>query len=391
MKIQLSIMLLLCGIALSCNTIQQVTGGGGKTSTVVATGTGSNEEQARRQAEINAIISTIGSFVSQETTVMNDKLIQDKISEISSGTITKSEIIKPFDGKSITIRASVSVSEVMSFCKKNGIGTTVNGTGIYNEIARMGDNQDGEETALQALSTKVRALLKQSFDYRVIASDPSFEKNENNRGNQRISSKNNITIPIKVEVYSNANIKMVFDEIKKTFRGISMNKSERDMYTKLGNRFYEVTILSEYEFDKEPLASPSYYYRKPANSIRIYVMNGNGSSKDIVKNDNNTFYIRLDPSNWCNTFSADIEKSLKAFTVIVGADNRIDAGSFRQTVESYITSFGGNNSQNKELILPDRKGVLSGVFSMDYSISIDQVKNLKKVEVIPTNGNSSDD
>ena len=95
---------------------------------------------------------------------MNDKLIKDKISEISSGTITKTEIVKPFDGKSMTIRATVSVSEVMSFCKKNGIGTTVNGTGIYNEISRMGNNQEGEEAALEALSTKVNALLKQSFE-----------------------------------------------------------------------------------------------------------------------------------------------------------------------------------------------------------------------------------
>lgn len=391
MKIKSILFIFLCAITISCNTIQQATGVGGKTTTVVASGTGRNEEQARKQAEINAIVSTIGSFVSQETTVINDKLIQDKIAEISSGTITKTEIVKPFDGKSMTIRATVSVSEVMSFCKKNGIGTTVNGSGIYTEIERMGNNQDGEETALEGLSKKLESMLKQCFDYKVIASDPSFEKTGNSRSNQRISSRDNIIIPLKVEVYTNANIKIVFDEIKKTFKGISMSRSEMEMYKKLGKRFYEVTILSEHEFDKEPVASPSYYYRKPANSIPIQIINGNGSRKDIVKTDNNTFYIRLDPGSWGNKLSEQIEENLRAFTVMLGAGKRIGSGGFKQTVESYMSNINWQYTSQHDMIMPDRKGSLVGVFTMDYAVSLEQVKDLKKIEVVPAKVGSNND
>ena len=76
----------------------------GKTNIVEVTGYGKTEEEARMNAEVKAIVSTIGSFVTQQTEIVNDQLVSDKIAEIAAGTITKVEILKPFNGNSITIR-----------------------------------------------------------------------------------------------------------------------------------------------------------------------------------------------------------------------------------------------------------------------------------------------
>ena len=71
--------------------MQSVSRFSGKTNIVEVTGYGKTEEEARMNAEVKAIVSTIGSFVTQQTEIVNDQLISDKISEIAAGTITKVE------------------------------------------------------------------------------------------------------------------------------------------------------------------------------------------------------------------------------------------------------------------------------------------------------------
>jgi len=98
-----------------------------KKHTVEVTGYGDTEAEARLDAEVKAIVSTIGSFVTRQTEIVDDELISDKMSEIAAGTISRLDIIRPFDGKSMTVKVQVSVTEVMKFCKNNGIGTDING------------------------------------------------------------------------------------------------------------------------------------------------------------------------------------------------------------------------------------------------------------------------
>ena len=55
--------------------------------TLTVIGTGVNEEQATLQALRSAIEQSFGTFVSANTTILNDKLVQDEIVSVSRGNV----------------------------------------------------------------------------------------------------------------------------------------------------------------------------------------------------------------------------------------------------------------------------------------------------------------
>ena len=55
--------------------------------TLTVIGTGVNEEQATLQALRSAIEQSFGTFVSANTTILNDKLVQDEIVSVSNGNV----------------------------------------------------------------------------------------------------------------------------------------------------------------------------------------------------------------------------------------------------------------------------------------------------------------
>lgn len=59
----------------------------GNTVTLVTSGSGANEDEATRNALRNAIEQAFGTFVSSNTTVVNDELVNDAIASVSSGNI----------------------------------------------------------------------------------------------------------------------------------------------------------------------------------------------------------------------------------------------------------------------------------------------------------------
>ena len=61
--------------------------------TLTVIGTDVNEEQATLQALRSAIEQSFGTFVSANTTILNDKLVQDEIVSVSRGNVKLVESI----------------------------------------------------------------------------------------------------------------------------------------------------------------------------------------------------------------------------------------------------------------------------------------------------------
>jgi len=355
-----------------------------KKHTVEVTGYGDTEAEARLDAEVKAIVSTIGSFVTRQTEIVDDELISDKISEIAAGTISRLDIIRPFDGKSMTVKVQVSVTEVMKFCKNNGIGTDINGAAFAGEFNRQGRNESAEQTALSALSSKLNSILEKCFDFRVIAAEPTIDPYG--------SSSQSTKIPLLVEAYSNANIKIAYREIIQTLRGISMTQSEVDTYKKMGKEVFPLSVYSEDDIKRH---YTGWNMRQP---------------RFPPQTSSNTFYLRRDPRNLFNSiFSKGTVESLnKQFQVrFVGTEESISASSFesinmlmkdnkKYDVNSYAPYMYMSEirrspldriryySEDEVLVLPSREGVLTGVFKYDYKTDVNRVGRYKRVEVIPT-------
>ena len=74
--------------------------------TLTVIGTGENEEKATLQALRSAIEQTFGTFVSANTTILNDKLVQDEIVSVSN-KIIKTGALPPIDDLPKSIQAVI--------------------------------------------------------------------------------------------------------------------------------------------------------------------------------------------------------------------------------------------------------------------------------------------
>ncbi|MCX6264648.1 MAG: hypothetical protein NTZ47_08920 [Bacteroidetes bacterium] len=387
--------ILIC--LLSCTSAKQgsqsTTGSASKSNVVEVTGYGKTEEEARMNAEVKAIVSTIGSFVTQETEVVNDRLVSDKIAEIAAGTITKVEPVKPFNGKSITIRAHVSVKEVMTFCKNNGIGTEIQGSAIASEFGRQERNESGEKVALSALSDKVAAILNRAFDYKIISDEPKLNPYSKYTADREWVATDEFILPLTVEVYSNDNFKIVYQEIITTFKGITMTPSEAATYKKMGKEVYEVSVFSEEDIK------------------RYYAGWHTGNNMFPNRTAKNTFYLRNNPRDFFyNLFGQTAVLNMnKRFNVrMTGSTDQIGSSSFTpiETLSNRYRKYEVNNyapymymselrktpldrikyySYSQTLVIPSQGGVLTGVLALDYKVPIARLKQYKKIEVIPIN------
>ncbi|MEI6582757.1 MAG: hypothetical protein WCO43_04115 [Chitinophagia bacterium] len=365
----------------------------GKTNIVEVTGYGKTEEEARMNAEIKAIVSTIGSFVTQQTEIVNDQLVSDKIAEISAGTITKVEILKPFNGNSITIRAHVSVKEVMKFCKNNGIGTEIEGSAIASEFNRQERNESGERTALSGLSGKIQAILNRAFDYKIIADEPKLNPYSKYNADREWVATDEFILPLTVEVYSNDNFKILYQEIMTTLKGITMTPSEAATYKKMGKEVFEFSVFSE-------------------NDIKKYYSSWHtGNNMFPERTNKNTVYLRTNPRNvFYNLFGeSEVTQMNKQFVVrMTGSNDQIGASSFKpiETLSNRYKKYDVNNyapymymselrrtpldrikfyPYDQVLIIPSQGEILTGVMALDYKVPISRLKQYKKIEVFPLN------
>lgn len=120
--------------------------------TLVASGKATDSEKATTIALRSAIEQAYGTFVSANTTILNDDLVKDEIVTISNGNIKSYEVlsdVKCEDGQDmVTVKATVCISKLVSYAKSKGASTEFAG-------------------ATFAQSMKIKELNLKSATYRV--------------------------------------------------------------------------------------------------------------------------------------------------------------------------------------------------------------------------------
>ena len=103
--------------------------------TLVVSGTGATKEEATMNALRSAIEQTYGTFVSENTQLLNDELVRDEVVTVSSGNIKQykeiAHSILENGNHFMTLYATVSISKLMNYAQSKG-ATTVefNGASI---------------------------------------------------------------------------------------------------------------------------------------------------------------------------------------------------------------------------------------------------------------------
>ena len=207
----------------------------GNTVTLVTSGSGANEDEATRNALRNALEQAYGTFVSSNTTVVNDELVGDVVSSVSSGDVMGYEVISNLNtpgGVSVSVKAVVSIGNLVSFATSHGMTAELAGnTFLMNRnLARL--NKENERTALRNLVDQLSIIVsKGMYDYSVEVAQP--------RTNSAIIRSAAYAIDIKVNAKPNANYNLFWETIDRTLSSLSMSQTESANYKTLEMNTYE--------------------------------------------------------------------------------------------------------------------------------------------------------
>ena len=204
-----------------------------KIVSLVATGKGVTKDDAKQNALRNAIEQAFGAFISSKTELLNDSLVKDEIVSISNGNINKYEIISeiaiPPNGYSVSLNASVSVTQLTSFCESKGITAELKGGLFAANMKQKKLNESAELVAVSSLCDVSWELLSKSIDYSIkIGGSPQLVDKENQK----------YSVSMLIEAKTNQNKNVFYDHFKNTLLKLSLSPADIESYKTAGIPYY---------------------------------------------------------------------------------------------------------------------------------------------------------
>ncbi|MFR3187689.1 MAG: hypothetical protein ACLTOV_06745 [Phocaeicola sp.] len=130
--------------------------------TLIVSADAKTKDEATKIALRSAIEQAYGTFVSTNTTILNDELAKDEIVTISSGNIKEYKEIAseqmPNGNMYVTLQATVSISKLVSYAQSKGAETEFAGSTFGMNMKMKELNKKNEEIALKNWVEQVVAL-----------------------------------------------------------------------------------------------------------------------------------------------------------------------------------------------------------------------------------------
>ena len=242
-------LILILSLALSINAYAQ----DDKTVTLVVSGQGKTQDEAKQNALRSAIEQAFGTFISSKTEILNDNLVKDEIVSVSNGNIQKYEIISevqiPNGDYATSLKATVSVTRLTSFIESKGVVVEFKG-GLFASNVLIQDLYEKNETeAIVNIVNVLREISNKSFDYTINAADP-------------FSYNGTWSIPITVNVIANQNFQNIPTLLHQTLKSICLSAGDLENYSKLNKSVYPITLATNESKD-------IYYLRNETSLIKI--------------------------------------------------------------------------------------------------------------------------
>jgi hypothetical protein len=207
-----------------------------KTVTLVVSGQGKTQDEAKQVALRSAIEQAFGTFISSKTEILNDNLVKDEIISVTNGNIQKydvlSEVQIPDGGYATTLKAVVSVTKLLSFCESKGVEVEFKG-GLFAENIKIQKlNEDAEYKVILNLCKVSKEILAKSLDATIKSADPKRTANES------------FQIDLNVNCHTNKNYQLFCSMFKKTMKEIALSEEEVNDYRKLNTPTYIIRYIS---------------------------------------------------------------------------------------------------------------------------------------------------
>ena len=109
-----------------------------KTVTLVVSGQGKTQDDAKQSALKSAIEQAFGAFISTKTEMFNDQVVADQMTSVSNGNIKSYNLLNesqlPDGSWGVTLKTIVSVDKLTSFVEAKGIAIEIKGGLLASNI-----------------------------------------------------------------------------------------------------------------------------------------------------------------------------------------------------------------------------------------------------------------
>ena len=268
-----------------------------KTATLTVLGTGKSKQEAKYDAFRNALERTFGTFISSNTTLIYDELVNDRIASISKGNIKEFEILNekelPNGTFSTLIKVTVSIDKLTAFCESKGITIEFKGSLFSANVKLQELNKKNEEMVCSDLFSMILPISNNIYDFEIKVLSP--KQNEDGV---------NWNIPIDVIIKPNKNFEIIEEIIKTTLEKLMLNDEEKSFYTQSNIKFYNLLIAGKSYSIRSPLSfsyiSCLYGNVFPYMTKNFYINNGIEKIKGYNLINRNTIegYEPENPSNY---------------------------------------------------------------------------------------------
>lgn len=343
-------LILLLSFAISISAIAQ----DDKTVTLVVSGQGKTQDEAKQNALRSAIEQAFGTFISSKTEILNDNLVKDEIVSVSNGNIQKFEIISevqiPNGGYATSLKATVSVSKLTSFVESKGVVVEFKGSLFAFNVNQQILNEKNEIKAIEDLCKIIKTLSDISFDYKLNASEPIAVNASNEEWR----------IPMYVSITVNNNITSLANYMNQTLKVLSLSTDDANNYIKLGKLVYPISLATNKkeanhiflrtEKSISKLITQLYYFNHSLLNFKISngVSEFNGGSEENIKSINDeAFRIFIRKSNDGNDYSAYCPASVfYSGSCSKRGDIILNYRYWKINIESFETGFTVNRLNN---------------------------------------------
>jgi hypothetical protein len=230
-----------------------------KTVTLVVSGSGKTQDEAKQNALRSAIEQAFGTFISSKTEILNDNLVKDEIVSVANGNIQKFDIISevqiPEGGFATTLNATVSVTKLTSFVESKGVEVEFKGSLLGANLRQQRMNEGAELKSIINICEASTQILSNSLDYSIEIAEPVKSKSKESS----ISQTDDFEILLTIKLSPNKNYDKFVNYFISNIKAISMPSSEQEAYEKLNKEVYHLSINH----------NEKYYFRNKATNIAL--------------------------------------------------------------------------------------------------------------------------
>lgn len=214
---------------------------------MVVFGEGVTTDEAVKNALLSAIEQNYGTFVSSNTSFINDEIVKDEIATVSSGNIRSYKILNESVNDNtcrVTLEAIVSLGKLASFVQSKGGSAELAGAQFVMNVKIEKAKLKNMMMAIEHLKLEVAEMFKNCYDYTIKVSEPApFRfKNAGSRSMMPDNIVEGASINVKVTASFNKNAYEAIDYAKRTMKAI-LSAANADKKAELDKENAYLTVI----------------------------------------------------------------------------------------------------------------------------------------------------